>query len=219
MSQNPPPRCAGRVPDRRDSRIRIDIRHDYYPTDTSWQLTDKRGTVVASSEVGSVKKAQTLVSTFVDIIPGVVYMFRIDDSWGDGLLAGGYWEVTQTRADGTDARILARGGNGQFTSQSERFSLNPSGQPGRMPVSPKPSGQPSSMPSEEPSQSSQTPSEEPSQSSQKPSSNPSGQPTSMPSEEPSQSSQKPSSNPSGQPSSMPSEEPSQSSHTPSEQLS
>ena len=149
LSPNPPPRC-GRIPDWRDSRIRIDIRHDYYPTDTGWQLTDKRGIVVASSEIGSVKTVQTLVSTFVDIGPGV-YLFRIDDSWGDGLLAGGYWEVTQTRADGTDARILASGGNGQFASQSERFSLNPSGQPGIMASTSNPSGQPSSMPSEDPS--------------------------------------------------------------------
>jgi hypothetical protein len=86
LSQNPPPRC-GRIPSGSDIRIRIDIRHDDWPTDTSWELRNSTGTVVAGSPTGSVQKKQTLVSTFVDISPGT-YIFRIFDSWGDGLTVG-----------------------------------------------------------------------------------------------------------------------------------
>jgi hypothetical protein len=75
------------MPNWGDIRIRIDIRHDDYPADTGWQLLDKIGRVIASSEIGSVKKERTLVSTFVDIRWGK-YKFRIDDSYGDGLTIG-----------------------------------------------------------------------------------------------------------------------------------
>jgi hypothetical protein len=91
LSQNPPPHCGGKTTSNNlsgDIRIRIDIRHDDYPADTGWQLRgDKSKTVVTRSEIGSVKKERTLVSTFVDLQPGT-YRFRIDDDYGDGLTVG-----------------------------------------------------------------------------------------------------------------------------------
>ena len=77
--------------------LNIEIMTDTYPTETSWQIENSLGEIVASVEGGTEMISQfTMYSWDIELIPGV-YTFTIFDSWGDGIccLAGeGYYNLS-----------------------------------------------------------------------------------------------------------------------------
>jgi hypothetical protein len=92
VSSNPPSSCPGQgggsppgSPAR--NKVRVDIFHDWFPTDTGWSIKKKTGETVTSSRAGAVNEEEVLVSTFVDLEHGE-YDFEITDTHGDGLTQG-----------------------------------------------------------------------------------------------------------------------------------
>ena len=66
----------------------IDITTDQYYIESSWEIIDDNGMVVISGGNYSNIGAQTQVTT--TLIPGNCYAFYMYDSYGDGIVPGGY---------------------------------------------------------------------------------------------------------------------------------
>ena len=98
-SQNPPPSCEqegdgrGGKRKRQYKRLRIDLKHDLFPEDITWQLIHPRRGIVARSKDYTVKEyldMQGVIETvFVDVKHGQ-YTFQIEDFYGDGMGIGDY---------------------------------------------------------------------------------------------------------------------------------
>ncbi len=71
--------------------IRIEILTDYYPQDTTWELIERGVGQLASA--GPLNLQLTLHIWDVSISTSSCYDFYIYDSYGDGILAPGYYEV------------------------------------------------------------------------------------------------------------------------------
>lgn len=106
-----------------DNEITVTINLDNYPAETTWDIRNGGGTVVASG--GPYAGAGTTVVSDECLIDGC-YDFTIYDSYGDGICCGygnGSYEVT----DG--ATVLASGG--EFgASETTNFCLGGGGIPG-----------------------------------------------------------------------------------------
>ncbi len=82
-----PTGCSGNA-------ITIDIKTDANPDQTTWTIYDGSMNVVASG--GPFTAANTVVSTDLCLpLSGDAYLFRVEDSFGDGLSGNGYWEVRE----------------------------------------------------------------------------------------------------------------------------
>jgi hypothetical protein len=96
LSSNPSKGCGGGgAPG--GTRVRVDILHDYFPTDTGWSIKNDSGETIMSSRPGSVNEEEVLVSTYVALENGVYY-FEIIDSHGDGLTQG-EWKIIKQFPD------------------------------------------------------------------------------------------------------------------------
>ncbi len=74
--------------------ITIDILTDANPEQTTWTIYDGSMNEVATG--GPFEAANTVVSTDVCLpLSGDAYLFRVEDSFGDGLSGNGYWEVRE----------------------------------------------------------------------------------------------------------------------------
>ena len=70
----------------------VDITTDQYPSETTWELIDDNGVVVANG--GPFTAGNTAQSTVnVTLSPGMCYTFNVYDSYGDGMMAGSGFEV------------------------------------------------------------------------------------------------------------------------------
>lgn len=87
----------------------LSLTLDNYPEETSWQITDNGGTVVASGGTyGNQADGTTL--TINNCLPAGCYTFTINDSYGDGICCSyGNGSYTLTNAD--SGATLASGGS------------------------------------------------------------------------------------------------------------
>ncbi|MEH6535917.1 MAG: T9SS type A sorting domain-containing protein [Psychroserpens sp.] len=74
----PPPVCVA---------ISIEITTDNFGGETSWNLTDENGGLIASGDAGTLSNATTITVYDECVLPGC-YSFNISDSFGDGICCG-----------------------------------------------------------------------------------------------------------------------------------
>ena len=90
--------------------IQVDVRTDNWPHETSWEITNSDGDVVAERTVfkNNHNHWDKLCLPKTDRCSGHDYIFTIYDSFGDGLLSqfGGWYEVYVQ-----DDILVSRGGN------------------------------------------------------------------------------------------------------------
>jgi M6 family metalloprotease-like protein len=133
----------------------VEIKTDGYPEDTSWELADKDGNLIASQN--GFTKAKALYFFDKCIAEGQDYTFTFFDSWGDALCCGhgeGYYLM---RLDGIKMFFGDKGFGKMeihdfFTGTplaTESPTHAPSASPTEVP-SQSPSGAPSSAPSSAP---------------------------------------------------------------------
>jgi hypothetical protein len=91
----------------------IDITTDGYPTETTWEIIDDNGIVIASGSATTANAPQAQATA--TLIPGTCYAFNMYDSYGDGLSdpANGSYEVK----DAAGTSIASGGGNFGFLAE------------------------------------------------------------------------------------------------------
>ncbi len=101
-----------------DTEVTVTINLDNYPEETSWQITNAGGSVVASGGTyGSQPDGSTVV--VVECLPDGCYDFTINDSYGDGICCG-YGNGSYTVTGG--GNTLASGGS-FGSSETTNFCL------------------------------------------------------------------------------------------------
>jgi len=68
-----------------DNSIEITITTDNYPVETSWQLIDENGAVIASINGGDLTNANSAYSWDICVSSNECYDFVISDTYGDGI--------------------------------------------------------------------------------------------------------------------------------------
>lgn len=120
-----------------DTEVTLTINLDNYPEETSWQIANDAGTVVASGGTyGNLPDGSTVVEDIC--LSDDCYTFTIFDSYGDGICCG-YGNGSYSLTEG--GTVLASGG--QFgSSESTDFCISSGGgdtepptQPGNLTVS------------------------------------------------------------------------------------
>ena len=71
--------------------VSIDVTTDQYANEVSWQLKDANGSIIAQATQGSMSNSSAQPTAYATINPNECYSFTMYDSYGDGLLSGGYW--------------------------------------------------------------------------------------------------------------------------------
>jgi hypothetical protein len=101
--------CGGSCPNACpscDNNMTLTITLDNYPEETSWQVTNGSGAVVASGGTyGAQPDGSTIQETFC--LPDGCYDFTINDSYGDGICCA-YGSGSYSLSDGSS--VLASGG-------------------------------------------------------------------------------------------------------------
>jgi len=70
----------------------VQVFTDNYPTESSWNVYNSSTQVVASIATGELTEAGVLYEWPLVLEPGV-YLFEMNDSYGDGIFAPGYYQV------------------------------------------------------------------------------------------------------------------------------
>ena len=93
----------------------IDVTTDGYPAESTWEIIDDNGIVIASGSPTTPNAPQAQATA--TLIPGTCYAFNMYDSYGDGLSdpANGNYEVL----DGSGTSIAS--GSGNFGFLAEHF--------------------------------------------------------------------------------------------------
>ena len=96
-----------------DGLATIDITTDGYPTESTWEIIDDNGIVIASGSATTANAPQAQATA--TLIAGACYAFNMYDSYGDGLSdpANGSYEVK----DATGTSIASGGGNFGFLAE------------------------------------------------------------------------------------------------------
>ena len=96
-----------------DGLATIDITTDGYPTESTWEIIDDNGTVIASGSATTANAPQAQATA--TLIAGACYAFNMYDSYGDGLSdpANGSYEVK----DAAGTSIASGGGNFGFLAE------------------------------------------------------------------------------------------------------
>ncbi len=94
------------------STVQLELRTDQYGSETSWELINSAGTILYNGGPYS-NSAVTYNETFQ--LPPDCYVFKIYDSYGDGLGQGAYYKLFD--ATGTIIRHTQGNNNGSFGSQ------------------------------------------------------------------------------------------------------
>lgn len=132
LSQDPPASCFAPVPTPSPpspptpsspsntgvNDVVITVRHDDYPAETGWTLTDESGNVVASQAQGSFLQTRGTANVAIQVADGT-YEFQLTDAFGDGiccLYGRGFFSVT---ANGN--QVVS--GNRFGTTVSETFEV------------------------------------------------------------------------------------------------
>lgn len=98
----------------------LDIVFDGYGSETSWEITDALGGVVASKPAGTYADGQATASESITLCQGRDYTFTIYDSYGDGLS----WPADGTYTLTVGGTVKASGGGDFGTSESTDFDTN-----------------------------------------------------------------------------------------------
>ena len=123
--------------------VTVVVSLDEYPEEISWSLTSfDRTTTVASNSYTAIDSFQTK-STTVDLIQGEQYIFRIEDVFGDGIIAPGFYAIYASAVSFTTDTQLLR--NDEFITTAEEHVITvPTGGPLTTQPSASPVGQPTS---------------------------------------------------------------------------
>jgi hypothetical protein len=70
----------------------VEIKTDQYPSEITWNIKNASGVIVAS---GGNYPTANAVNTHTYCLPTACYTFNITDGYGDGILAPGYFKVSQ----------------------------------------------------------------------------------------------------------------------------
>ena len=92
--------------------ITVEVRTDGYGSELTWQLLDANGYPLWQNP--SSVNNNTTYSTTLALTDGSCYVFKIQDSYGDGILSPGYWKILN---DGVAVMQSA----GAFTSTVKPF--------------------------------------------------------------------------------------------------
>ena len=95
----------------------IDITTDQYGNETSWELVDDNGNILASASAGSLTNSSPQTTVNVMLTPGMCYTFNIYDSYGDGICCT-YGNGSYTVAD-VNGNIIAGGPSANFSNFNE----------------------------------------------------------------------------------------------------
>jgi hypothetical protein len=87
----------------------VQVLTDNYPTESSWNIYNSSSEIVASISAGDLTEGGVLYEWALGLEPGT-YLFEMLDTWGDGIFAPGYYQVSH------DGNILV-GPGGDFTTQ------------------------------------------------------------------------------------------------------
>ena len=82
LSDNPPAYCGAQTTSTGQERIRVDVQYGVLPKLTSWSISDSSGDIVATSKAGSITSLFVLVSTYLEVNPGL-YVLELS-GLGDG---------------------------------------------------------------------------------------------------------------------------------------
>ncbi|WGH75420.1 hypothetical protein P8625_15320 [Tenacibaculum tangerinum] len=98
----------------------LDIVFDGYGSETSWEILDSEGGVVASADVETYSDGQATASVPITLCAGRTFTFTIKDSYGDGLSypANGTYTLT------IGGSVKASGGGDFGSSESTDFDTN-----------------------------------------------------------------------------------------------
>lgn len=98
----------------------LDIVFDGYGNETSWEILDSLGGVVASADLGTYSEGQASASIPVTLCAGRSFTFVINDDYGDGLSypANGTYTLT------IGGVVKASGGGDFGSSESTDFDTN-----------------------------------------------------------------------------------------------
>lgn len=92
------------------SKIYLELKTDQYGTETSWSLKNSAGTVIKSG--GPYTNAATVRKDSFDLNTTGCYTFELKDTYGDGIVAGGYCKLTDF--NGIILKNIAGNNNGSF---------------------------------------------------------------------------------------------------------
>jgi hypothetical protein len=90
-----------------NNTVAFNITTDNFADETSWQVTDSSGTIIASGAAGSLADATTYNLPF-NIVAGECYEFTIADSYGDGICCG-FGQGSYTLTTDTGVQIFTGG--------------------------------------------------------------------------------------------------------------
>ncbi|WP_292889603.1 T9SS type A sorting domain-containing protein [Nonlabens sp.] len=90
-----------------NNTVVFNITTDNFADETSWQVTDSSGTIIASGAAGSLADATTYNLPF-NIVAGECYEFTIADSYGDGICCG-FGQGSYTLTTDTGVQIFTGG--------------------------------------------------------------------------------------------------------------
>ncbi|MFT4985679.1 MAG: PKD repeat protein [Flavobacteriales bacterium] len=118
------------------STLTVTVKQDVYGSDTSWELFDNSGNVIASD--GPFANGESGVFHVVDVCMAEgCYTFSIYDSYGDGLIGSAYYEVSDSEqgliVTGSDysteetTTFCLDGGSTTGTAPTAEFSANMTG--------------------------------------------------------------------------------------------
>ncbi len=125
--------------------IHFELETDGFPDETAWTLANfDNGNILHSVPRGNYTEPFKLYEETLCVPSSLCYEFTVYDSWGDGILSSGYYNISY------EGDIIVRGGYFEFSETSVFGDTCPS-------ASPSVSSQPSSIPttSSSPSASSQ----------------------------------------------------------------
>lgn len=105
--------------------VTLTINLDNYPGETSWDIQDNNGSVLASGGTYSGQAGATVVEN-VCLADGC-YDFTIYDSYGDGICCG-YGNGSYSLTDDSDGSVLASGGEFD-SSETTNFCVNGNSNP------------------------------------------------------------------------------------------
>ncbi|QJP33415.1 T9SS type A sorting domain-containing protein [Nonlabens sp. Ci31] len=91
-----------------NNTVSFNITTDNFANETSWQVTDSSGAIIASGAAGSLANATTYNLPF-NIVTGECYEFTISDSYADGICCG-FGQGSYTLTTDTGIQIFT-GGN------------------------------------------------------------------------------------------------------------
>lgn len=102
--------------------IQLRLKLDSYPTETSWDIKNSEGTIIASGGSYPTTMANQLIEQEFQLEEMGCYSFTIYDVYGDGLNAAAYGGINgfyQIKSGGST--LLAGGSNKQFKKETKPF--------------------------------------------------------------------------------------------------